>query len=351
MSYLIQHGKIRSQTINVPDGLPELLSDITREVLRCQPTKECLCQFIIDYLHSLIVTREKARMAKMAIDRALRIVDEIVADMCICDIQPSKAEKMCEAMEECFKRFLAQRRCDMGQNIEIIKFNEIDMLDELIRKCKFSDDELKISRPIIEAAYQKFVDAYMTAHENMEGTEALYQYFREREMKRLEEHKRQEAAVKIQANFRGFLVRRSMFLPKDTEKEASDQSLDLLAKEEAARKIQRFFRHRIKENVPKDAVPAGEEYVFQDVCQPESKISLDIPAMGSNAVDQRKSVDNDNEQPKIPEEMEIIQAREEKPVNNVEPQQVELVTNEEEPNMNEEADIQNGENATENNEN
>lgn len=101
----------------------------------------------------------------MAIDRALRIVDEIVADMCICDIQPTKAEKMCAAMEECFKRFLAQRRCEIGQDVEIIKFNEVDMLDELIKKCKFSEEELKISRPVIETAYQKFVDAYMSAHE------------------------------------------------------------------------------------------------------------------------------------------------------------------------------------------
>lgn len=60
MDYLIQRAKVRQQAINVPEGLPELLSDITREVLRCQPTKECLCQFIIDYLHSVIVTREKA---------------------------------------------------------------------------------------------------------------------------------------------------------------------------------------------------------------------------------------------------------------------------------------------------
>ena len=61
MHHLIQRGKVRSQVINIPEGLPELLSDITREVLRCQPTTECLCQFIIDYLHSVIVTRDKAR--------------------------------------------------------------------------------------------------------------------------------------------------------------------------------------------------------------------------------------------------------------------------------------------------
>lgn len=69
MNYLIQRGILRQQAINVVDGLPELLSDITREVLRCQPTKECLCQFIIDYLHSVIVTREKA-MGKLHANEA-----------------------------------------------------------------------------------------------------------------------------------------------------------------------------------------------------------------------------------------------------------------------------------------
>lgn len=61
MHHLIQRGKLRSQVVNVPEGLPELLSDITREVLRCQPTTECLCQFIIDYLSSVIAARDKAR--------------------------------------------------------------------------------------------------------------------------------------------------------------------------------------------------------------------------------------------------------------------------------------------------
>ncbi|XP_061400126.1 uncharacterized protein LOC133335847 [Musca vetustissima] len=308
MAYLIQHGKIRSQTINVPEGLPELLSDITREVLRCQPTKECLCQFIIDYLHSVIVARDKARMAKMAIDRALRIVDEVVADMCVCDIQPSKAEKMCQAMEECFKRFLAQRRCEMGKEIEIIKFNEIDMLDELIRRCKFSDDELKISRPVIEAAYQKFVEAYMTVHENIDGTETLYQYFREREIKREEERKRNEAALKIQANFRGFLVRRSMFLPMDTNvpaKEYSDQSLDIFEKEEAARKIQRFFRHKLQQNAPKDDGPP-DEYIFQDVCEPASRAFINT---GINYVTDQ-TIPNEDNQNKLIQEPNQSEAKE-----------------------------------------
>lgn len=93
------------------------------------------------------------------------MVDEVISDMCVCDIPQAKADKMCLAMEECFRRFLAQRRCERGKGKEVIKFNEVDMLDELIKKCKFTNDELKTTRPVIEAAYKKFVDAYMSAHE------------------------------------------------------------------------------------------------------------------------------------------------------------------------------------------
>ncbi|XP_065354494.1 uncharacterized protein Rsbp15 [Calliphora vicina] len=272
MHHLIQRGKVRSQVINVPEGLPELLSDITREVLRCQPTTECLCQFIIDFLHSVIVTRDKARIAKSIIDRALHVVDNVIADMCICDIPKAKADYMCEAMEECFRRFLAQRRCEKGKDKEIIKFNEFDMLDELVQKCKFTDDELKISRPVIEAAYQKFVNAYMTAKDSTEGTDSLYQYFREREIKRMEERLQADAAVKIQSNFRGFLARKSIFMDEPTRPPSpipSETEHDIMQQEMAARKIQQFFRRHmsiVKKN--------DEDEQLQDPCSPASKLSL-----------------------------------------------------------------------------
>lgn len=85
--------------------------------------------------------------------------------MCICDIPKEKSEEMIATMEDCFKRFLAKRRCELGREDEVVKFNEVDLLDELIKKCKFSEIELKISQPLIEAAYAKFAHAYATTHE------------------------------------------------------------------------------------------------------------------------------------------------------------------------------------------
>uniref|UniRef100_A0A1B0BBQ4 Uncharacterized protein n=1 Tax=Glossina palpalis gambiensis TaxID=67801 RepID=A0A1B0BBQ4_9MUSC len=277
MLYLVQRGKVRSQVINVPEGLPEVLSDIAREVLRCQPTTECLCQFIIDYMHSVIMAREKALVAKSIIDRALTAVDEVIADMCICDISKEKSEVMCAALEECFQRFLAKRRCEQGRRESILKFNEIDLLDELIMKCEFSESELKVSRPIIEAAYEKFVGIYMTAQQNAESTDALYQYFRERERKRADERRRQIAAVKIQAWYRGSHLRKSLYnngllVIEEPHEESSESDEMILVKEMAARKIQQFFRNRLSSMRRKDSSLKN----LEELCEFKSKDSISI---------------------------------------------------------------------------
>lgn len=51
----------------IPDGLRELMSDISREVLRGQPRD--VYAFIADYLDALMITRENARVAARSISR------------------------------------------------------------------------------------------------------------------------------------------------------------------------------------------------------------------------------------------------------------------------------------------
>jgi len=278
MNYLVQRGKVRQQVINVPEGLPEILSDITREVLRCQPTTECLCQFIIDYLHSVLETREKAQIAKSIIDRVLRTVEEIIADMCICEISPEKADELAMAMEECFKRFLERRRCDRRKEKEIIKFDEWDMLDELIEKCNFTEQEMAMSRPLIEDAYNRFVEAYKAAAENLEGTDALYEYFKARELKRVEQERINSAAVKIQATYRGFRTRKQLICDKLDER-LNDAVYEYYLDEDkvrAAIKIQRYWRNIHKKICERYEVTyCGEEEQFLEgtssgVCSPKS---------------------------------------------------------------------------------
>ncbi|XP_068157215.1 uncharacterized protein Rsbp15 [Drosophila tropicalis] len=261
MNYLIQRGKVREQAISVPEGLPELLSDITREALRCQPTKECLCQFIIDYLHSVIVTREKAMVARSILDRALRQVDNIISDLCICDLSKEKTDLMAQVMEDCFRNFLERRRCEMRRGKEAITFDNIDIFEELIYKCNFSDEEMAISRPAIESAYKRFAEAYMAAGRASDGTDVLYQYFRDRELKRIEEMTRNQAAITIQSAWRGYWVRSHIIKHICTctcMMEEKDDPTEVI-RDSAARVIQRFFR-KISRGIMKHHIadPCGD---------------------------------------------------------------------------------------------
>lgn len=56
MNYLMYHQSGEGQFPKVPDGLKELMSDISREVLREQP--ENIYEFIAEYLEAMELTRE-----------------------------------------------------------------------------------------------------------------------------------------------------------------------------------------------------------------------------------------------------------------------------------------------------
>lgn len=62
----------------VPNGLRELLSDISREVLRSQP--EDTYTFIADYLDALLITRENARVAAQFVQH-MSDAAEIIANL------------------------------------------------------------------------------------------------------------------------------------------------------------------------------------------------------------------------------------------------------------------------------
>uniref|UniRef100_A0A1B0FB47 Uncharacterized protein n=1 Tax=Glossina morsitans morsitans TaxID=37546 RepID=A0A1B0FB47_GLOMM len=72
-----------------------------------------------------------------------------VAGLCIYDIPKVKFEETFAAIESCFEHFLAKCQCEMAREEEVMKFNEVDLLDELIKKYKFSEIKLEISQHLI----------------------------------------------------------------------------------------------------------------------------------------------------------------------------------------------------------
>ncbi|GBP02330.1 hypothetical protein EVAR_72239_1, partial [Eumeta japonica] len=78
MNELLQkHGC--SNVFFVPEGLKELMSDISREVLREQPAR--ICEFIANYLSALLITRDHGVLA-------VKILEDL------CDCQATVSERL-----------------------------------------------------------------------------------------------------------------------------------------------------------------------------------------------------------------------------------------------------------------
>lgn len=58
MNFILHKHQSKNHIVTEPNGLRELMSDISREVLREQPKNINL--FIADYLDAMIITREHA---------------------------------------------------------------------------------------------------------------------------------------------------------------------------------------------------------------------------------------------------------------------------------------------------
>ncbi|KAF7396725.1 hypothetical protein HZH66_007587 [Vespula vulgaris] len=75
---LQKHGA--KHIYKVPEGLRELCTDITREVLRSQPRE--MYSFIADYIDLLLITRENAKVAVKIITNILKGTHTIMNILC-----------------------------------------------------------------------------------------------------------------------------------------------------------------------------------------------------------------------------------------------------------------------------
>lgn len=58
MNFILHKHNTENHHVKLPDGLKELLSDISREVLRDQP--ENPYEYIANYLEAMLVVREES---------------------------------------------------------------------------------------------------------------------------------------------------------------------------------------------------------------------------------------------------------------------------------------------------
>lgn len=236
MNFLLHSQKCPGHIIPLPHGVPELMADISREVLREQPSNIPL--FIADFLDAMLLTRESVKIAQATINDVTDYAVEIVTFYVTTCMPPSKAKHVVSVFQRYFKETIddLESYCD-----DAARFDETRLMQKLIQECDLNMDEAQKALHIIRNAYKKYYYRQTRYEAQLLGDEAewqdkvkntLYIYAKAKpsqaEMNRAavclqaayrgyctrkkSNELKHKAATKIQATFRGYLVRKSVRL-------------------------------------------------------------------------------------------------------------------------------------------
>ncbi|CAH0552516.1 unnamed protein product [Brassicogethes aeneus] len=138
----------------IPDGLKELISDISREVLRSQP--EDIYMFVADYLDALLITRENARVAIRLVNTITEIAITTLELLTKTGIDYDEAEKIVTIMNTVFKRYMG---VDLDKSPPIMQSEDIEdanVVTAVFTLATIPDDVAEEAAHIIQNAFRKF---------------------------------------------------------------------------------------------------------------------------------------------------------------------------------------------------
>lgn len=137
--YSLQLHRKLNEVIPVPVGLPELMADITREVIRFQPAN--VERFIADYLESMLISREMIYTSQKTMhdvfDSSLQIAEIIKRE----GVTLEKVEIGVKIIREEFETTFDES-----------KFNQkLKIISRLTNECKI--DEIRAQKIVNKIAY------------------------------------------------------------------------------------------------------------------------------------------------------------------------------------------------------
>ncbi|EFA12374.1 hypothetical protein TcasGA2_TC002080 [Tribolium castaneum] len=130
----------------VPDGLRELLSDISREVLRSEP--EDIYTFIADYLDALLITRENARISAKFVQYMTEVAETIVDLLKRTGMSREEADAAANVIQEAFKSWSERKG--------ILKEDEDLMIARIIEEAGITEGQVHAAAVVIQHAFRAF---------------------------------------------------------------------------------------------------------------------------------------------------------------------------------------------------
>ncbi|KAK5650501.1 hypothetical protein RI129_001530 [Pyrocoelia pectoralis] len=135
----------------IPDGLRELMSDISREVLRNQPQE--MYTFIADYLDALMITRENARVAAKTVENITQIGITVVELLQETGMSRAEADNISLTIQTVFKRYIMEQDAHRLES-DHESFEERDLVAEIMEEAKMSAKDIDAAATIIQKAFR-----------------------------------------------------------------------------------------------------------------------------------------------------------------------------------------------------
>ncbi|GLV44263.1 Radial spoke binding protein 15 [Carabus blaptoides fortunei] len=185
----------------VPEGLRELMTDISREVLRHNPV-QVYC-FITEYLDSLLITRENARVAAKLVENLTEtsiIIAELFQET---GITRHEADRAARIIQRAF------RRHSRGKTAEE-PLEEEDLLEKIIRKTKVSFEEADRAVGVIQRAYRYYKSKKQDQDDGVDWRQAAKRTIGILDKVRCPKAELDRAATLIKAAYKGYYMRKNM---------------------------------------------------------------------------------------------------------------------------------------------
>ncbi|VEN43100.1 unnamed protein product [Callosobruchus maculatus] len=229
MNVMLQRHSARYIYV-VPEGLKELMSDISREVLRVQP--ENIYMFVADYLDALMITRENARVAA----RLVQSITEITTTTCEfleeAGMERLEADRVVSVVRATFQKQLQPEALGAPPPEEI---EEANMVLQILDEAQISAEKGEAAARIIQRAFRNFKQRRAMERELLSGMidwrvaarSAIYLYRKTG----VTNEEANRAATLIKAAYKGYYTRRFMRRLAEEVKMRHDKELEQEAME------------------------------------------------------------------------------------------------------------------------
>ncbi|XP_051154699.1 uncharacterized protein LOC127277531 isoform X2 [Leptopilina boulardi] len=226
MDFLLQQHQAK-HIFRIPDGLRELCTDISREVLREQPKN--IYSFIADYLEALLITRENAKVALTIVRNIMADSESIIAVLKKTGLSFEQIALAAPRLQKSFRDYLdaSDINANEKESDEKPEKQSHISIGKILKEIGANFDDANRAATLIQTAFRGH---YKRMNENEKNGEIQWQRAVMNTMKILKkagisQNEATKTANLIKSAYQGYYTRRNIKLKMKEKEKKKRQSL------------------------------------------------------------------------------------------------------------------------------